>query len=83
MRERRLSIEHFGDSEVAGLGRTVCRQEHVRGLQVAMDDPLAMGLGNPQGQLLGEPCRPHCRPGCAVELLIQAATGEILELEER
>ena len=48
-----------------------------------MDDTLAMGLGDPQGHLLGKPRRPCRGPGRAVELLVQAAAGEVLQLEER
>ena len=81
--KRRLAVQHLGQAEVADLGRAVGRQEHVRGLQVAMDDTLAMGLGDPQGHLLGKPSRPRRGPGRAVELLVQAAAGDVLQLEER
>ena len=48
-----------------------------------MDDPLAMGLGDAQRQLLGR-LRSPCRgPGRAVEVLVQAAPGTVLQLEER
>jgi hypothetical protein len=48
-----------------------------------MDDALTMGLGDPQGHLLGKPRCPQRGPGRAIELLVQAALGNILELEER
>jgi hypothetical protein len=80
--QRRLAVEHLGQSEVADLGRALGRQEHVGGLEVAMDDAEPMGLGDPQGHLLGKSSRPDRWPGSAVELLVQAAAREVLQLEE-
>ena len=41
----------LGEAEVEDLHEAVARDHHVLGLQVAMDDPGFVGLGQPLGQL--------------------------------
>ena len=47
-----------------------------------MDDTLTMCLGDSQGHLLGKARRPRRGPGRAIELLVQAAAGDVLQLEK-
>ena len=54
----------------------------LRGLQVAVDDPQPVRLGDAAGQRLDQRRRPPRRPGGAVEPPVQAAALDILQLEE-
>ena len=47
-----------------------------------MDDPQPMGLGDAARQLLGQACRLPRRPRGSVELLVEAAARDELQLEE-
>ena len=47
-----------------------------------MDDPQPVRLGDAPGQLLGQPGGTPRRPGDAVELPVQAAALDVLELQE-
>ena len=42
------------DAEIGQAGRPVCGQEHVRGLEVAVDDPQAVGAGQGIGHVEGD-----------------------------
>ena len=48
-----------------------------------MHDPQAMGFGHGPRQDLDEPRGPLRHPGRAVESLVQATSGQVLQLEER
>ena len=48
-----------------------------------MDDAQPVRLGNAPGYLLDQPRGTLRRPGNAIELSVQAAAGDILELQER
>ena len=78
-----MSPHRFGQTEVGDLGRAVAGHQNVGRLQIAMDDPPAMGLGDGARQDLDQRGGPFGRPGRAVEPLRQAPPFKILELEIR
>ncbi len=49
-----LLLEELGEPEVEDLDRAVLRDHHVLGLQVPVDDPGGVRLGEPVGHLVGE-----------------------------
>ena len=48
-----------------------------------MDDTVAMGLDDPRGHMLGKAGSPRRRPGRAIKMLVEAAAGDVFQLEER
>ena len=65
------------------LGVAVGGQQDVGRLQVAMDDALAVGLGDAARHGFDQLGGPLRRPGRAVETPVQAAAVDVLQLEER
>ena len=76
-----MRAHRLGQAEVGDLGRAVGREQDVGRLEIAMDDPPAVRLGDGPRQGLDQPGRPFGRPGGAVELLRQAAPLQVFELE--
>ena len=50
-----LVQNEFGEPEIEDLGASRRRDHDVAGLEIAMDDAMAMGLGQPLGDLAAEP----------------------------
>ena len=73
----------LGQSEVGDLGRAVGRQQDVARLQVAVNQAQPVGLGDRAGQWLDQGRGAPRRPGSAVDRLVEAAAGHVLELEKR
>src|SRR5262249_27160830 len=66
-------FERLGQAEVHDLGGPVVRQQDVRRLEVAVDDPQAVGLADGAGQDRDQPRRGFGRPGGTVEPPREAA----------
>ena len=79
--DRLSGVEHLGQTEVGHLGQQTRVEQDVGRLQVAMNDPLAVRLGDRARQRLDELRRGGSGPGGAVESLVEAAAGQVLELE--
>ena len=82
-RERRLAGRPR-DAEVGELGAALRVEEDVRGLQVAVDDPVRVRMGEAGGDLGREPLRLEVgqRP-TAAEALLERAAAEVFEDEVR
>ena len=72
-RQARFDVQDLGQAEVGDLGRAVGGEQDVARLQVAVDDPQPVRLGDAAGQRLDQRRRPPRRPGGAVEPPVQAA----------
>ena len=81
MRQVGVRAHRLGQAEVGDLGRAVGREQNVGRLQIAMDDSLAVRLGDGPRQRFDQRGRPFGRPGRAVQLLRQASPLEVFELE--
>ena len=75
-------FEPLHQPEVADLGLAACGQEDVGRLQIAMDDAAAVGVFHAVGQRSHQPGRLARRLRRAVDLLGQAAAGDVFEREE-
>jgi hypothetical protein len=73
---------HFGQSEVADLGRAVGGQQDVGRLEVAVQHPLVMRRLHRPRQRLDQPGRLRRRQRCAVQLPVQRAARAQFQREE-
>ena len=77
-----VGVEDLGQAEVGDLGRSVGVEQDIGRLEVAVDDPLVVGLGDRAGQDLDQPGGLRGGPRRAVQLPVEAAARQVLQLEE-
>ena len=81
LRQVRVGLERLGQAEVHDLGGLVVHQQDVGRLEIAMDDPQAMGIPDGAGQHRDHPRRRLECPRSAVEPTGKAAPLDVLHLE--
>ncbi len=81
-REVRAGFERLGQAEVGDLGRAVVAQQDVGRLEVAVDDPQPVRLGDSARHLLEDPRRRDRGPGRTIDPPAQAARREVLHRVE-
>ena len=81
LRQVRIGFERLGQPEVHDLGGLVVRQQNVARLEIAVDDPQAMGIPDGAGQYRDHARRgPGC-PGNSVQPSGEAASFDVFHLE--
>ena len=79
LRER-VGAAHASDPEVGDLGVTLLVEDDVRRLQVTVDDPAVVRMGEPRGDLARDRLRARVVQRLAgLETVLQRSSGQVLE----